>query len=424
MISDTVEATHLIPPDPGYIALPPSGLEGPLSETQTQILDTVRRFAQEVLRPVGKTLDRMTPQQVIARNSPLASVFSKARKLGLSVSGFADIPREEQATLFPAMWEELGYGDGGLAISLAASMLPHMFMAQWGRMDLFARIPEANIGCWAITEPDHGSDTLDVGGRLQHPQGKSSRPNLMATLTGDTLRLNGQKSAWVSNGTIAQHGILYTACDRGNGPHEHIVMICPLDLPGVSRGEPLDKLGQRALNQGEIYFDNVEVPAEYILAQPEQYDGALYAILAEANALMGATWTGVARAAYQMAWEYAHTRRQGGVPLHRHQNVKYRLFHMFRQIEAARALARRVYLYNHTAPAAALQGSIAAKVTGTQTAFDVASAAIQMFGGNGLTREYPVEKLLRDARASMIEDGCNEVLSIVGGARLIDPAAG
>ncbi len=90
---------------------------------------------------------------------------------------------------------------------------------------------------------------------------------------------------------------------------------------------------------------------------------------------------------------------------------------MFARVEAARALARRVALYNATHPPL-LQYSIASKTFVTQTAFEVASEALQIFGGNGLTREYPIEKLVRDARASMIEDGCNEVLGLVGATRL------
>ena len=94
---------------------------------------------------------------------------------------------------------------------------------------------------------------------------------------------------------------------------------------------------------------------------------------------------------------------------------------MFRKVEAARALVRRVATYNATAPEAALQGSISAKVTATQTAFEVASDALQIFGGNGLTKEYPMEKLLRDSRAMLIADGCNEVLALKGGSLLVNP---
>ena len=150
---------------------------------------------------------------------------------------------------------------------------------------------------------------------------------------------------------------------------------------------------------------------------PELYTIGLEMMLAHANAAMGQLFVGVAAAAYDHAVAYAKERVQGGVPIFQHQSVKSRLFKMFTKVEAARALARRVALFN-AADAPQVQYSIATKVFCTDTAFEVASDAVQIFGGNGLSREYPVEKLLRDARASMIEDGCNEVLSIVGASRL------
>ncbi|MFQ5700040.1 MAG: acyl-CoA dehydrogenase family protein [Myxococcota bacterium] len=108
---------------------------------------------------------------------------------------------------------------------------------------------------------------------------------------------------------------------------------------------------------------------------------------------------------------------QGGKPIFEHQNIKGKLFRMFARVEAARSLARRVMIYNSTQPPV-VQYSIASKTFCTQTAFDVASDAVQIYGGNGLSREYPVEKLLRDARASMIEDGCNDLLGLVAVDRL------
>jgi alkylation response protein AidB-like acyl-CoA dehydrogenase len=185
----------------------------------------------------------------------------------------------------------------------------------------------------------------------------------------------------------------------------------------VSRGRPLDKLGQRALNQGEIFFDEVRVPGEFMVVGKDAYGIAIEMVLALANSYMGMTFVGLARAAYELALAYAKERVQGGVPIIRHQSVRSRLFRMFTQVEAARALARKVSLMGAVAPPP-VQYSIASKTYCTNTAFEVASAAVQIFGGNGLSREYPIEKLLRDARASMIEDGCNEVLGIVGGARL------
>jgi alkylation response protein AidB-like acyl-CoA dehydrogenase len=152
---------------------------------------------------------------------------------------------------------------------------------------------------------------------------------------------------------------------------------------------------------------------------PEFYTIALETMLAHANAAMGQLFVGVARAALEHAVDYAKERVQGGVPIIEHQSVRARLFTMFMKVEAARALARRVVLHNATAPPPPLvQYAIATKVFCTNTAYEVASDALQIFGGNGLSREYPMEKLLRDARASLIEDGCNEVLSLVGAAKL------
>ena len=167
----------------------------------------------------------------------------------------------------------------------------------------------------------------------------------------------------------------------------------------------LEKMGLRALNQGEIYFDNVEVPISHLLAGPDTYVDFVRHTLAEANVHVANMAVGIARAAYEHAHGYAHERKAGGQTIIHHQSVKYRIFHMFRKVEAARALVRRVATYNATAPEAALQGSICAKITATQTAFEVASDALQIFGGNGMTKEYPMEKLLRDARAMLIADG-------------------
>ncbi len=105
------------------------------------------------------------------------------------------------------------------------------------------------------------------------------------------------------------------------------------------------------------------------------------------------------------------------MPIFEHQNVKAKIFRMFSRVEAARSLARRVALYNSTQPPL-IHYSIASKTFCTLTAFEVASDALQIYGGNGLSREYPIEKLLRDARASMIEDGCNDILGLVGAGKL------
>jgi alkylation response protein AidB-like acyl-CoA dehydrogenase len=181
----------------------------------------------------------------------------------------------------------------------------------------------------------------------------------------------------------------------------------------VTRGKPLNKLGQRALNQGEVFFDNVRLPAHYMLVEPGVFGGATDNVLAGANAGMSTTFCGVARAAFEEALGYAQQRVQGGVPIVEHQLVQRRLFDMFTKLEAARSLSRLANRRLMTGQPT-LHYSIAAKIFCTQTAFELASDAIQIFGGMGLAKGTRVEMLIRDARASMIEDGANDVLALAG----------
>jgi alkylation response protein AidB-like acyl-CoA dehydrogenase len=397
-------------------------LETTFTEEERAIRDTAHRFAEREMRPAGTALDRLPdPNLVISRESPLWKVLDEYRRLDLEVleDGASDGPTMlERARMRFLVCEELGWGDAGLAISLGVAGFHKMFAQMSGRpilQDRFGSVDNRDIGCWAVTEPDHGSDSLTV--TLPNFIDPKIKANCVARRDGDGYVIDGQKSAWVSNGTIATVATLFCTLDPSHGFAGGGVCLVPLDLPGVTRGKPLDKVGQRALNQGEIFFDGVRIPADYMVVSPDGYAAVVEAVLTLANASMGAIFVGLGRAALEHALAYAKTRVQGGVPIFEHQSVKARLFKIFSQVEAARALAWRVMLYNSTNPPQ-VQYSIASKVFCTTTAFEAAHAALQIFGGNGLSREYPIEKLMRDARASMIEDGCNDVLSLVGAARL------
>jgi acyl-CoA dehydrogenase len=399
--------------------MPLVDLELDLTHEEREICDTVHKFAEEVLRPIGVQLDRMPdPAQVIAPDSPLWTAFRQYRELGLDElrGPQSTLPPARRALLGAIISEEIGWGDAGLGITFGVAGFPRLLAEMSGNGEIIERFarPEV-IGCWAITEPDHGSDMIDFDGTISTPQGK---PNCIAKKEGDTFVITGQKAAWVSNGTIADAAALFCAVDMGDGSTGSGVFVVPLDEPGVSRGKPLDKIGQRSLNQGEIFFDGLRVPAHYMVIPPQLYSFATDRVLCMANGGMGSLFVGCARAALELALQYAKERVQGGVPIFGHQSVKARLFELFRKVEAARALNRRVVVYNTTSPQPQLQYAIASKVTSTQTAFEVASGALQIYGGNGLAREYPIEKILRDARASMIEDGCNDLLSLKGADRL------
>ncbi|OGO53022.1 MAG: acyl-CoA dehydrogenase [Chloroflexi bacterium RBG_16_68_14] len=406
-------------------------LDRTLTPEQVTLRKEVHRFAEEVLRPASVELDRLAdPEDVVKRDSIFWDVFRKFYEQGYHTRtlpeglGGTGLSVEEQCIVT----EELGWGSADFAIGLGVTSFPFLFAAGTGNPEImndvvrpFLEDREARyVGCWAITEPHHGSDTLAAG-----TEGFRD-PNVFYEVTaradGDEWVINGQKAAWVSNGTIATHALTFLGIEdkKGMGMAGGGVALIPLGLPGISRGRALDKLGQRALNQGEIFFDGARIPRHYMIVGPEGYQMVLEGVLAGANAYMGITFAGLARAAFEEALAYTKQRVQGGRPICEHQLVQKKLFDMFIKVQAARDLARSTLIYNSSGPSAALQCSIASKVFCTTVAFEVASDAVQLFGGYGLAKGVLVEKLLRDARASMIEDGSNDLLSLVGARKIID----
>ncbi len=401
-------------------AMAEDDVESGLSPEALEIRSVAHRFAEEVLRPTGLELDKLAdPAEVTAEGSPFWMVHERFCELGINDPEALDGLDPGEAVLLRAIiTEELGWGDGGLAVSLGAAGFHRHFIPMTDDPELTERYmtpASTDIGCWAITEPDHGSDTLAFS--EPHFTDPAVRADCVARRDGDDYVINGQKAAWVSNGTIATVAALFCTIDRDLGMAGGGVCIVPLDLPGVARGRPLDKIGQRPLPQGEIHFDDVRIPARWMVIDEALYTATVEAVLATANAFMGSTFAGVARSALDLAVAYARERVQGGQPIIEHASVRSRLFKSFAKTEAACALSRHVATLNGVA-APPVQYSIASKTFCTTTAFEVASESLQILGGNGISREYPIEKVLRDARASMIEDGCNELLSIVGGAQL------
>ncbi len=388
-----------------------------LTDEHRAILNTLKKFGEEVFRPASIELDKLAdPEDVIAEGSVLWEVFRKYREVGFQAQQATDPLTSSIIT------EHMGYYAPGLAISMGVHSMPFGLAAMSPHpetqklLELYANDVEAKlVGCWAITEPDHGSDWILADTSIGSDPKLAA--NLKAKKDGDAYILNGQKSAWVSNGTIATHALLHACIDPSRGMAGTIIAVVPLDLPGISRGKPLNKVGQRDLNQGEIFFDNVRIPQEMmVVADPDAATQTITTILTGANTGMATLFSGLGHAAFDEALEYAKERIQGGKPIIEHQNIKLKLFDMFTKVEAARSLARRVAVSNTVSPA--LEYAVAAKVLATDTAFRVASEAIQVFGGNGLSKEYHIEQIFRDARASMIEDGVNETLAIGAAERL------
>ncbi len=391
-----------------------------VSKETKSMLKEVEKYSMEVMRPAGIELDRLSdPEHVIKKGSVLWDVFKGFREMDLHLlqipkrlGGMADDLDPMAGILIT---EQLGYADAGLCIGLGVSSMPFNAAAQFPmpEMQRLARDFCADksgemVGCWAITEPDHGSD-WSLGGNKP-----KCGPSVRAVLKGEEYIVNGEKSEWVSNGTIATHALLHVSLYPERGMEGQGLAIIPLDLPGISRGKALDKMGQRPLNQGSIIFQDAQIPKKYmVIPNPDFLKATAGQGLANVNGGMALVFAGLAKAAYDEAYRYARKRIQGGVPLFAHKNIKVKLMRMFTKVESARANARRMAMYNLANPMKpSVVHAVAAKILSTETATQVASDAMQIFGGYGLAREYPIEKMFRDARASMIEDGENEVLAI------------
>ncbi|MCC6765129.1 MAG: acyl-CoA/acyl-ACP dehydrogenase [Deltaproteobacteria bacterium] len=402
--------------------LPYGGLEAGLSDEERAIADMIRGFATDVMRPLGQKLDRMTADEVAAEGSPVLGFLEQMKALGMGIETLVTMPAGQMVRMFPLVQSILGWGDAGLAILAGASGFPATVAQLSGNAELIERFGSCR-GCWIGTQPDRGSDTTDLDGREKFPGRRHGKANLVARVTRDEVILHGQTSAWVTGAPIAECGLAYIPADYGNGLYADdgtmrgAVVFVPFDEPGVSRGKPLEKLGQRPLPQGEVFFDEVRLPRRYLMSDDSAYRGKFFSAFTLANMEMACVFAGVARAALDHALAYVHEREQGGALLIEHQSVRARIFRIWQSSEAAFAIAQRCANYNFLGNPHVL-ASITAKVTATQHAVQAADEALQLFGGYGLSREYPMEKLLRDARAATIEDGENHMLGLVAAGHL------
>ena len=399
--------------------------------------EQAHRIAVEVLRPAAWALDRMTPEERIAEGSPFFTTMARLKSLGYHrlflppEAGGADPPLSSLAQ--SVVLEELGWGSLGLATAFLVDMLPVSSMARLGSPELRAELMTpwvedetgAYHGCWAITEPDHGSDFLGLRDASAPSWG---RAQLVAEPADGGWVLSGQKSAWVSSGPVATHAAVHAQAGRHGDLYHGLFAVVALDAPGVHRGPPADMLGARDDPQGQLFFDAVFVPERNVLVPP----GPLYPafsdqLLCLTSSVIANVAVGVARAAFEEALHQARQRVQGGTPIADHKNIQLTLYAMFERVETARAYARAVLAHTQaSAPGssddalgASPRHSRAAQVYTKRVAYEVAHDALQVFGAHGLQRDTLIEKLFRDARSLLIEDGTLEVLALDAARDLI-----
>jgi alkylation response protein AidB-like acyl-CoA dehydrogenase len=370
-------------------------LDANLSDNARAIQETAIKFAAEVMRPVGKALDMLTdPKDVVSETSELWDVITQHREIGLhriALPGdLAELKDEVDPKVRPLVVEALGFGDAGLATSLCTDAIPFAMAATSGAHDLknlaraYAEDKNAElVGCWIDVPPD-------ASGSVQ--------------LVGTDHIIKGHKTRRVTNGSIATHALLHIP--SFDTPHA-LVAIIPLDQPGISRSNPVSKMGLRPPKQREILFEEAKIPEELSIS------GIGEKALASVHGCIGQIAVGLAQGALDESIAYANDRIQGGVPIITHNNIKLKLFNMFAMVESTRAFARSVALYNQVDHALASSNhAIALRQIASQAALTVTSEAIQIFGGPGLMKEYPVEKMMRDAGLLMTINGVNNVLAL------------
>jgi acyl-CoA dehydrogenase len=376
-----------------------------LTSEQREIRELCREFAAREIRPIAQAVDEADTEMPW-------DVWYKAAGLGLtsfmlpSEYGGGGLTDCLTACL---VQEELCYGCSGIGNLIASGGFfaePILVLGseeqkrRWIEPIAGERPP---LGALATTEPGSGSDAASI---QTTAEGK-----------GDGYVLRGQKS-WISNGGVAEIYVVFATVAPGTGSRGVTAFVVERGDEGVQFGPPMKKMGQRAILNAEMFLEDVELPADRRLGEEGQGFSGLMQTFDRSRITLGAAATGLARAALEYSVEYARTREQFGKPIGEHQAVAFRLADMATRVEAARLLvwqaARRVDAGENVTKEAAM-----AKLYASETAMWCTWAAVQTLGGWGYSREYPVEKWMRDAKLEEIEEGTSDIQRLIISRRLL-----
>lgn len=405
-----------------------------MKEEESLLRKEIHRFAKEIVRPAADELDKMPSEKTAEEDSPYWDVLEQMKEMGLHKIW---VPEEFGGEELPPkqihiIYEELGWGSAGLGTSIGVDCIPPTVLALVGTDEAKEKFLEPWMedeknqfhGCWAVTEPEHGSDWL-IAPSVSQPE-KYGKAEVKAEKDDDGWVINGNKAGWISSAPCATHALTHVGFpEKDYSMAEAGLVLVPLDIDGVSKGNPVDMLGMRDDPQGELTFENVRIPEINMIFQESGfYKLFVNQLICATSSFMGALFTGVARAAFEEAYQYANERVQGGKPLIEHNLVKKKLYELFQKVQTSRHHTRQVMKHtwrkviNEKTLDASVPHGLSAQIVGTNTAYEVAHEALQLFGGYGLSKEYLIEKLYRDARCSLIMDGSNDLLTLSGAHEL------
>jgi acyl-CoA dehydrogenase len=384
-----------------------------LSEEQRQIRDWVHEFAEREIRPVAAYYDE-------TEEFPWP-VVKKAAEVGLYSHEFLAQTFADPTGILPALVaEELCWGCAGIALAIQGTGLPVAAIFNQGTPEQIATwIPacygtpsEPVLGAFCVSEPDAGSDV-------------SSMKTRAVKRNGDWV-LNGRK-VFITNGGIAAVHVVVAAVDPELGVRGQASFVVPPGTPGLRQGKKEKKMGIRASHTAEVILEDVRVPSDCLLGGEERLEERLararsgqrsraavaLKTFEATRPVVGAQALGIARAAFEFALQYAQERRQFGRPLIENQAIAFKLADMATEIEAARGLIwRALWESRNGGRFEKAEGSMA-KLKAGEVAVTVTEEAIQICGGYGYIRDFPVEKWHRDAKIYTIFEGTSEIQRLV-----------
>jgi alkylation response protein AidB-like acyl-CoA dehydrogenase len=382
-----------------------------------EMRDWVHGFAADTIRPAGAEWDE--------REETPWPILEEAAKIGLySLDFFGQQWLEPSGLGIPVAFEELFWGDAGIALALVGSALAAVAVVSNGTPEqtgewlpqMFGTPGDVKLGAFCASEAEAGSDIGSIRTRAEY------RP---AT---DEWILNGTK-AWVTNGGIADVHVIVASVDPALRTRGQASFIVPPGTPGLSQGQKFRKHGVRASHTAEVVLDDVRVPGRCLVGGKDRLDARLDRVRGggrsgEQAAMktfeasrpgVGAMAVGVARAAFEYARDYATERVQFGRRIGQNQAIAFMLADMGASVDAARLLVwRAAWMARQGIALDRAEGSMSKLVAG-ETAVRVTEQAIQVLGGNGYTREFPVERWHRDAKIFTIFEGTSEIQRMIIG---------
>ncbi|HSR85293.1 MAG TPA: acyl-CoA dehydrogenase family protein, partial [Streptosporangiaceae bacterium] len=377
-----------------------SGFSFALSDDVKQSRDWVHAFARDVIRPAAAEWDE--------REETPWPIIEEAAKIGLYSLDFFSTQWFDPSGLGTVVaFEELFWGDAGIGLSLVGSGLAAIAVASSGTPEqigewlpqMFGSPGDIKLGAFCSSETEAGSDVGAIRTRARYDE---------AT---DEWVISGTKT-WATNGGIADVHVVVASVAPELGSRGQASFIVPPGTAGLSQGQKFRKHGIRASHTAEVVLDNVRVPGRCLVGGKERLDGRLARITAggsggeqaamktfeRSRPTVAAMAVGVARAALEFASDYSAQRIQFGRPIGQNQGVAFMLADMQASVDAARLLTwRAAWMARNGLPFDHAEGSISKLVAG-ETAVRVTEQAIQILGGNGYTRDYPVERWHRDAK--------------------------